>query len=174
MKYIEICSPFLSISQDSYHSWWQIHAILFLNDSESHALPVHSDHTAFMCSLIYFTTIPDALSVTLTQCKTKHVINSAIRPEISQWFSHTTQWCLSFLFLICGALLSLTVATVTRHSISWIPSFLKDKWTERGLFAYTLTDSCPTNLSHRLLGASEVLRRRIEIHQAEFVDSVCQ
>ncbi len=61
--------------------------------------------------LLYRTTIPDALLVTLTQCKTH---DSAIRPEISQWFSHTTRSPLLFLFLIYVALLSLTVATVIR------------------------------------------------------------
>ncbi len=46
--------------------------------------------------------IPDALSVTLAQCETVHTINSAVRPEIRQRFSHTTQSPLSFLFLIYG------------------------------------------------------------------------
>ncbi len=48
----------------------------------------------------------------------KNPINSAVRPEVSKYFSRATQSALSFLFLIYDAPLLLTVATVTRHSIS--------------------------------------------------------
>ncbi len=46
----------------------------FLNDGDSLAhisLCIH-DQTAFMCSLIYFTTIPDAPSVTLSHSARLH------------------------------------------------------------------------------------------------------
>ncbi len=86
---------------DSY-----VHAISFLNDSYS------------LACISLSVQIPDASSVTLTQCQTKHTINSDIRPEISQWFSPTAQSPLSVLSLMEGALLSVTVATVTRHGVS--------------------------------------------------------
>ncbi len=72
-QFIQICDPI---------SKWQL---------TGSYLSVYLDHAAFTCSLIYFKTIPNALSLTRTQHKTKHTIISANRPEMRKWFSHTTQ-----------------------------------------------------------------------------------
>ncbi len=79
-----------------------------------------------MSSLIYSTTIPDAPSVTLTSVKRNTLLiqqsGQRIMIQWFQWFSHTTQSSLSFLFLIYRNTLSLTVATVYRHgvgSVTW-------------------------------------------------------
>ncbi len=54
------------------------------------------------------------ISHTHTIKKTNMQLN---QPDISQWFSHTTQSPLLFLFLFYGATLSVTVAAVTRHGV---------------------------------------------------------
>lgn len=70
---------------------------------------VHSGHAAFTCCLICFTTIPVALSITLTRCTAKHAINSTLR--------QAAQSSSSFLFVIHSAPLSVTVTIVTRRGV---------------------------------------------------------
>ncbi len=88
-----------------FSKWWRFMCSCF---------PACSDHAAFTCSIIFFTAIVDAPSVTLSVKQNTQLI----QPKISHWFNHTTQSPLSFLLYVHRALLSLTVATVTKHGVS--------------------------------------------------------
>ncbi len=110
-----------TINRKKNHNLYsKIYAVSFLDDHDSLAcislciqITLHSRVLLFTLQQLQM------FDQSHSQGVKQNTVISAIRPEISQRFSHTTQSPLSFLFLIYGAPLSLTVATVTRSQFTW-------------------------------------------------------